>query len=65
MQQKANMNWYTLTELIQVFYDIKWMRSVLLNLKKPKPSDPLKIDPGAHKKTWCVTCNKTIFNDMI
>ena len=44
------MNWYTLTELIQVFYDIKWMRSVLLNWKKTKPSDPLTIDPGAHKK---------------
>ena len=48
-------------ELVQVFYDNKWISSGAFEFVKKNNRQSLKIDPGTHKKTtWCEKCNKTI-----
>ena len=54
MHQNANKN-FVHSELVQVFYDIKWISSGALNLKKKKKKKKsIKIDPGTQNKTWYV-----------
>ena len=57
MQQKYE---FVHTELVQVFYDIKWISSDAFDLKKNNNKQSLKFDPVTQKKTWYVKCNKTI-----
>ena len=47
------------TELVQLFYDIKWICSGAFEFEKNNNKQSLKIDAGTPKKTWYVKCNKT------
>ena len=48
MQQNANMQ-FVHTELVQVFYDIKWISSETFEFEKKKNKQSLKIDSGTQK----------------
>ena len=47
---------YVHTELVQVFYDFKWIRSGAFDFEKKTIKKNLKIYPGTQKKPWYVKC---------
>ena len=48
IQLNANMQ-FAHTELVQVFYDIKWISSETFEFEKKKNKQSLKIDSGTQK----------------
>ena len=49
------------TELVQVFYDIKWISSGAFEFEKKHKQQTVPKNRSRHtKKAWFVKCNKTI-----